>query len=317
MKIKRIHGLLRLELRREPFSHWLLVFQHEPLVDLEIKSYVSDREAAHVSDIIGQLIRRAVRRKHVWPSYKIRYRPFFPTSKRPVVQEGRSVIDKSRIPGNFHVTIQSCNRLSVPYEIFAGEQYASLFIFVTVSINERTCEDYFRTDRERWITYELKLQPDVHKIQLKEVAYMDRVEVLVEQLQPMPDRCAENVVLRDALEEKNVFLLQVQGVQVTSLSQGNLLLKSYSKDRTEPVKRIVVGIPILQNVRVPRAAVQETMAKTLTRTFSLPRLPSFKDEEEPTVTARRRSAGMIECGWKFWMENGHPFRIRSLSVECG
>ena len=87
IKVKRIQGQLRLELRREPFSHWLLVFQDEPLIDLEIKSYISTRESSQLAQIINQQIRRAIRRKQIWPNYKIRYQPFLFASKQSLPRE--------------------------------------------------------------------------------------------------------------------------------------------------------------------------------------------------------------------------------------
>ena len=82
IKVKRIQGRLRLEFRREPFCHWLLVFQDEPFIDFEVKTTFATVESPQLAQLITQQLRRAIKRKQTWPSYKIRYLPFFPTSKQ-------------------------------------------------------------------------------------------------------------------------------------------------------------------------------------------------------------------------------------------
>ncbi|CAF1651896.1 unnamed protein product, partial [Adineta ricciae] len=267
IKIKRIRGDVRLELRREPFSHWLLVFQGEPLIDLDVKSYVSNRETAQLAQIIKQQIRRAIQRKQIWPNYKIRYQPFFPTSHRSSAKECLEVINPDLIPGKFHIKIKSCDRLSIPYEIYNQQTESSLFIFLTINVNKYTCEDYLCVNRDQWKTYQCELSPQCTNIRVKEVLYMDRVELLIEQLDPIPDEFKDQTIFEEALKDKNIFLLEIQGKHVDQLKQVIHLLKHNQK------VQLVVAIPVLQSVQIPRAvetAVTEPeFTETLRRRFSV------------------------------------------------
>ncbi|UJR20987.1 hypothetical protein I4U23_024089 [Adineta vaga] len=273
INVKRIQGYLRLELRREPFSHWLLVFQGEPLIDLDIKSYLSNREAAQLSQIIKQQICRAIRRKQIWPNYKIRYQPFFPTSKRSSPDECLAVIDPSLIPGKFYITIKSCDRLSIPYEISDIENGSSLFIFLTININKHMCEDYLCINRDQWKKYQIEFRPHINQIRVKEVLYMDRIELLIEELKLIPNEIENRMIFEEAFDDRNVFLLQIQGENVHRLKQVNRLLKYKSIDSLDQKIQIVVGIPVLHSVRIPRAVktipIDEELTDTLRRRLSV------------------------------------------------
>lgn len=76
--VKRISGRARLQFTRVPYTHWSLSFYSDPILELEVQSQFQGRQLQPqiISLITGQ-IRRAVRRKHTLPRYKMRYKPFF------------------------------------------------------------------------------------------------------------------------------------------------------------------------------------------------------------------------------------------------
>lgn len=76
--VKRITGKARLQFTRVPYTHWSLSFYSEPILELEAQSQFQGRQLQPqiISLIINQ-IRRAVKRKHTLPRYKMRYKPFF------------------------------------------------------------------------------------------------------------------------------------------------------------------------------------------------------------------------------------------------
>ena len=262
--MKRIQGHLRLEFRREPFCHWLLVFQDEPTIDFEVKSYFATVERPQLANIITQQLRRAIKRKQTWPSYKIRYQPFFPVSKEPIATEILSANKANLIPGNFVVTIKYCDRLSIPFGIFEKEKLSSIKVFLTININEQTSKDYLFIDRKNWPKKEIELQRSVNKIVIKEAPYMDKTELLIDSIDPIPSSNPDHAMIKAALQEKNIFLLKVQGQEINSLKQANRLLKSKSNiltTDTSPIAtngnsddkiNIVVGLPILYSVRLQR-----------------------------------------------------------------
>lgn len=76
--MKCISGRARLQFTRVPYTHWSLSFYSDPILELEVQSQFQGRQLQPqiISLITGQ-IRRAVRRKHTLPRYKMRYKPFF------------------------------------------------------------------------------------------------------------------------------------------------------------------------------------------------------------------------------------------------
>ncbi|PBC30623.1 PDZ domain-containing protein [Apis cerana cerana] len=78
LQVKRISGRARLQFTRVPYTHWSLSFYSDPILELEVQSQFQGRQLQPqiISLITGQ-IRRAVRRKHTLPRYKMRYKPFF------------------------------------------------------------------------------------------------------------------------------------------------------------------------------------------------------------------------------------------------
>ena len=78
LAVKRVTGKARLQFTRVPYTHWSLSFYNDPILELEVQSQFQGRQLQPqiISLITGQ-IRRAVRRKHTLPRYKMRYKPFF------------------------------------------------------------------------------------------------------------------------------------------------------------------------------------------------------------------------------------------------
>ena len=281
IKVKRIRGNLRLEFRREPFCHWLLVFQDEPVIDFDVKSYFATVERPQLAQIVTQQLRRAMKRKQTWPSYKIRYQPFFPTSKQTLPTEVLTANGTNLIPGTFEILVKYCDRLSIPLAIYDKKKLSSLTVFLTININEQTCADYLHINREQWPTKELELMRNISRIVLKEVNYMDRTELLIEQLEPVPSSVEDASAFKAALDDKNVFLLKIQGQDVRTLKQANRLLKQKATaivtDGTpsattttttttvngiEDRIQITIGMPLLHSIRVQRVIESPNIIET-------------------------------------------------------
>ncbi|CAF0999825.1 unnamed protein product [Adineta ricciae] len=315
VKVKRIQGNLRLEFRREPFCHWLCVFQKEPLIDFEVKSYVGSGESPQLAQIITQQLRRAIKRKQTWPSYKIRLQPFFPTSKIPEPTEVLTPSGKNIIPGTFDVLIKYCDRLSIPLAIFDKQKASSVFVFLTISVNDDMCADYLHIKREQWPTKEILLKRNVHKLIFKEVSYMDRTELLIEDIDPLPVGIENESAFKAALHDKNVFLLKIQDQDAATSKQVNRLLKYKSavpvahdgtaaaaaaaattttlNNTDEDKIKIVVGMPVLHSVRVQRAADSPTTPEGEKLNATSPTLSTRSDHSttaslSPSTTVRQR-----------------------------
>lgn len=263
IKAKRIRGRLRLEFRREPFCHWLLVFQDEPTVDFEVKSSFATVESPQLANIITSQLRRAIKRKQTWPSYKIRYKPFFPTSKRPEPTELQSAHGANLIPGKFDIKIKYCDRLSMPLMITNKDKSQSVNVFLTININEKSCEEFLCIEKSLWPTKEIELPRNSFKILMKEVAYMERTEILVEDIEITGTTNTDLSAIRNAIKLKNAFLLKVQGQDISTLKQVQRLLKTkvggvpaensqtLGSPRSEDKIRITFGLPLLHSVLSP------------------------------------------------------------------
>ncbi|CAF4468111.1 unnamed protein product [Rotaria socialis] len=304
IKVKRIQGRLHLEFRREPFSHWLLVFQDEPFIDFEVKSYFATVESPQLANIITQQLRRAIKRKQTWPSYKIRFQPFFSASKHSLPADVLSANGNNLIPGSFDVLIKHCDRLSIPLTIFDKQKMPSVAVFLTVNINEKTCADYLYIDRSIWPTKELELTRNIHKILVKEVLYMDRIELLIEQIDPIPNGIEDATAFKTALEDKNVFLLKMRGQDVKTVKQMNRLLKykpsvspgdgtlpatTTTANGNEDGVKIVIGMPLLHSVRVQRAAESLSVSEIEKKGGHSPTLSIRSDTLTPSPNLRQRT----------------------------
>lgn len=252
LKVRRIQGCLHLEFHREPYTHWLAVFQEEPLLDFDIRAYLSTRESPQLANIIGQVIRRVIRRKHIWPRYKIRYPPFFSKSKSTISTEVLSSTDENLIPGIFKIKIKYCDRLTIPYEIFNRTEYSSLAIFLTMNIHEQRCDEYFQMYRHQWREEQILFSSKFYKFNVKEVKYMNRTEFLINEFDPIPDEIDDKQAFQIALEERNIFLLEIQGERVETLKKINQLIH-----QNQGQIEICIGMPLLYSVEVRRRKTDE------------------------------------------------------------
>jgi hypothetical protein len=134
--------------------------------------------------------------------------------------------------------------------------------------------DYLHINRDQWPTKEIELIRYVNKIILKEVNYMDRTELLIEDIEPLPMGIEDITTFKAALAEKNIFLLKMQGQDVKTIKQTNRLLKQrtsmISNDGTassittiyEDKIQIIVGMPLLHSVRVQRVTESVNVTET-------------------------------------------------------
>ncbi|VDM97176.1 unnamed protein product [Thelazia callipaeda] len=131
IKLTRLSGKVRLKLTREPFTHWAFSFVDMPVLDFQVDSQWQGKQVKHLIPFITQQLRRMVQRKHVWPSYKIRYRPFFPN---PLYQPSpsSSAFEYIKVTGVLEVTVLRCTRLNT-----ALVRDENSKIFCVLSVDQR------------------------------------------------------------------------------------------------------------------------------------------------------------------------------------
>lgn len=72
--VKKLSGLARLEFSRNPYTHWSFSFYNEPIIELAVESHFQGRQLqSNITNLIVNQIKKAIKRKHTLPNYKIRY----------------------------------------------------------------------------------------------------------------------------------------------------------------------------------------------------------------------------------------------------
>lgn len=73
IKVKRINGIGRLQFTRHPYTHWSFSFFNDPLIELAVESHFQGRQLqSNITNLIVNQIKKAIKRKHTLPNYKIR-----------------------------------------------------------------------------------------------------------------------------------------------------------------------------------------------------------------------------------------------------
>lgn len=131
LKLIHLSGKVRLTLTRRPYSHWSFTFIETPITDFKVESEWQGRQVKYVIPLITQQFRRMLQRRHVFPNYKIRYRPFFPN---PLFVPSPSIESFAHIKviGGLEVTVLQCSRLNLS---LASEDQTE--VYCTISLDQR------------------------------------------------------------------------------------------------------------------------------------------------------------------------------------
>ncbi|XP_012061392.1 PREDICTED: PDZ domain-containing protein 8 [Atta cephalotes] len=136
LQVKRISGKARLQFTRVPYTHWSLSFYSDPILELEVQSQFQGRQLQpQIISIITSQIRRAVKRKHTLPRYKMRYKPFFRRLNDEAVDLSE-VASTQLTPGYLEVTLLEISRLNLaPILLNNGEDVSQIEVYCTMSID--------------------------------------------------------------------------------------------------------------------------------------------------------------------------------------
>ncbi|XP_019767853.1 PDZ domain-containing protein 8 isoform X1 [Dendroctonus ponderosae] len=112
IKVKKICGFARLQFSRQPYTHWSFSFYTEPVLELAVESHFQGRQLqSNITNLIVNQIKKAIKRKHTLPNYKIRYKPFF-------VKTDPSQLDiddsENALQGTLEMNVSEVSRLSLP-----------------------------------------------------------------------------------------------------------------------------------------------------------------------------------------------------------
>ncbi|XP_015605783.1 PDZ domain-containing protein 8 isoform X2 [Cephus cinctus] len=135
LQVKRVAGRARLQFTRVPYTHWSLSFYSEPILELEVQSQFQGRQLQPqiVSLITGQ-IRRAVRKKHTLPRYKMRYKPFFRRLNDEDI-DLTEVASTQLTPGYLEVNLLDVSRLNLSSINLNAEESSQVEVYCTMSVD--------------------------------------------------------------------------------------------------------------------------------------------------------------------------------------
>ncbi|XP_070165604.1 PDZ domain-containing protein 8 isoform X2 [Polyergus mexicanus] len=136
LQVKRISGKARLQFTRVPYTHWSLSFYSDPTLELEVQSQFQGRQLQpQIISIITSQIRRAVKRKHTLPRYKMRYKPFFRRLNDEAVDLSE-VVSTQLTPGYLEVVLLEISRLNLaPIALNNSEDVSQVEIYCIMSVD--------------------------------------------------------------------------------------------------------------------------------------------------------------------------------------
>ncbi|KAG5671946.1 hypothetical protein PVAND_002114 [Polypedilum vanderplanki] len=223
MRVKQLTGKARLQFTRKPFTHWSLSFINEPLIDLAIESQIQGRQMqSNVTSLISTAVKKAIRRKHTLPNYKLRFKPFF---SRLIYEE----IDVPIQPtGTLEVTLRTLTRLNFPSHI--TQIYATLTLSRYPFVTANQIDDQ---------NLSILLDIEIHKAKNQQIGIIfkqTKDEILIDTIIP-------NTPAAVAQLKRGDVLLSIEGCQCRNINHVAKLLKSLNKSAfTMRVERTVNGV---------------------------------------------------------------------------
>ncbi|XP_055912899.1 PDZ domain-containing protein 8 isoform X2 [Eupeodes corollae] len=223
LKVKRLSGMARLQFTRKPYTHWSLSFIGDPELDLGIESKFQGRHMqSNISSLILNQIRRAVRRKHTLPKYKLRYKPFF--------QETEEEVDVDIQPnGLLEVKISELSRLMIP-DATITDVYCTLTMASLAWVEAKQ-----KDDRNVIVSIDV----EIHKAKNQQIGILFKQgEHNVEIEAVLPNTPAIKSQLRSG-----DTLISIEGTRVNSIQQVAKIVKSLSKSVFFlRIERLIPGI---------------------------------------------------------------------------
>lgn len=195
----------------------------DPVIDFDIETQFQGRQMqSNVTSLISNQIRKAIRRKHTLPNYKLRYKPFFHTTP----EEEHDLSDIT-LDGSIEVNIAELTRLSFSCHV------QKVFCTITLApIEWVTARQY--DDKNIAIV----LDVEIRKAKNQQIGLIfkqtDQI-VMVETVIPNTPAMKSNICSRDVL-------ISIEGKRVANINHIAKLVKGLSRPVfTMRIERMVRG----------------------------------------------------------------------------
>ncbi|XP_004536777.1 PDZ domain-containing protein 8 [Ceratitis capitata] len=222
--VKQLSGLARLQFTREPYTHWSLSFLGDPELDLAIESKYQGRQMqSNITSLISNQIRKAVRRKHTLPNYKLRYKPFF-----HITPEEDTDVDMQP-NGSLEVKVSEISRLMCP-EIVSN-------IYCTLTLASLAFVEIHQKDNRHVV---VSMDVEIHKAKNQQIGILfkqiSEQGVEIEAVLPNTPACKSDLRPGD-------MLIAIEGKRVQSIQQVAKVFKSLQSSALRlRIERIIPGI---------------------------------------------------------------------------
>ncbi|KAK7496550.1 hypothetical protein BaRGS_00012202 [Batillaria attramentaria] len=214
--LRRLSGRARLQLTRQPYTHWSFSFLQEPEVQFEVESHFEGRPLSQVAALIVNQLRRTIRKKHTLPNYKMRYRPVFPRPEINVPTCRLLVNGQCITLGRLCITFIKCSRLTVT------SQDATLYCIL--SADAKPWRELVRGKEKVWVTMDVEIskgQADSIGMNFKDEYLLDRYGMAVTVDYVHPDSPAARADLK-----KGDVLISVGPARILSAKHAAKLFKN-------------------------------------------------------------------------------------------
>ncbi|KAK9882847.1 hypothetical protein WA026_023545 [Henosepilachna vigintioctopunctata] len=217
IKVKKICGLVRLQFTRIPYTHWSFSFYSDPIVELAVESHFQGRQLqSNITNLIVNQIKKAIKRKHTLPNYKIRYKPFFvKTDPSQLDLEDGEIVPQ----GHLEVNCTEISRLSIPAPIQN--------IYATFTVDNIPWICVYQKDDIFYMTVEVILTK-LRQSPLGVVFKQEQGQVIVDNVSP--HSLAHRSGLRPGdivltVENKNIVSVPQVAKAIKSISGSNITIK--------------------------------------------------------------------------------------------
>uniref|UniRef100_T1J1P6 PDZ domain-containing protein 8 n=1 Tax=Strigamia maritima TaxID=126957 RepID=T1J1P6_STRMM len=224
VQITRLSGTVRLQLTRQPFTHWSITFCQEPVMDFKVESQFQGRPVPQITSLIISQIRRAIKKKHTLPNYKVRFKPFIekPTSAVKKVENNKP------FEGRLEVSIIECSRL---FKTCDEPHY-----FSTIAVDPLSWSEQSLNDANAWMSIDL----EIIKLPLQSLGIVCKQELI-------PDKGKQSVIIENITADspasqvdlrKGDVVVVINGAKITSLNQITKILKQSNTKYTIRIERL-------------------------------------------------------------------------------
>lgn len=224
LRVKQLTGKARLQFTRKPFTHWSISFVQEPLLDLAIESQIQGRQMqSNLTSLISSAVKKAIRRKHTLPNYKLRFKPFF----------NRLIYDEIDLPvdnpsgSSIEVTIKTLTRLNYPKNVNQ--------VYATLTLSRYAWITAHQVDDQNLI---ISMDIEIHKVKNQQIGiiFKQSDQVVIENILPNTPAAVAKIRQGDVLKS-------IDGHQVSHINHVAKVLKSLNSTvLILRISRIVPGI---------------------------------------------------------------------------